>query len=49
MESQEYYKRDENGYEGMTKYPWSAKLNTIEMGKVAFDVFEMKRHQREYR
>ncbi len=33
----------------MTKYPWSAKLNTIELGKVAFDVFEMKRHQREYR
>ena len=33
----------------MTQYPWSAKLNTIEMGKVAFDVFEMKRHQREYR
>lgn len=49
MEGQEYYKRDESGYEGMTKYPWSAKLNTIEMGKVAFDIFEMKRHQREYR
>ena len=44
VEDQEYYKRDENGYQGMTKYPWSAKLNTIEMGKVAFDVFEMKRH-----
>lgn len=34
---------------GAAAYPWSAKLNTIEMGKVAFDVLEMKRTNREYR
>ena len=48
VEQQEYYKRDENGYVGKTVYPWSAKLNTIEMGKVAFDIFELKRNNREY-
>jgi len=46
---QTYYKRDESGYMGAAAYPWSAKLNTIEMGKVAFDVLEMKRTNREYR
>ncbi len=48
VEEQQYYKRDESGFVGKTKYPWSAKLNTIEMAKVAFDVLEMKRVQREY-
>jgi hypothetical protein len=48
VEEQQYYKRDENGFVGRTQYPWSAKLNTIELGKVAFDVLEMKRVQREY-
>ena len=48
VESQEYYKRDENGYVGKTVYPWSAKLNTIELGKVAFDILELKRNNREY-
>ena len=48
VEAQNYYKRDENGYVGKTVYPWSAKLNTIEMGKVAFDIFELKRNNREY-
>ena len=40
---QNYYARDENGFIGKTAYPWSAKLNTIEMGKVAFDILEIKR------
>ena len=48
-QGQDYYSRDENGFVGKTAYPYSAKLNTIEMGKVAFDVLEMKRTQREYR
>ena len=48
VEEQQYYKRDENGFVGKAQYPWSAKLNTIEMGKIAFDVLEMKRVQREY-
>ena len=48
VSQQEYYKRDEQGFVGKTVYPWSAKLNTIEMGKVAFDVLELKRNQREY-
>jgi hypothetical protein len=48
-EGQDYYARDENGFVGKTAYPYSAKLSTIEMGKVAFDVLEMKRTQREYR
>lgn len=47
-EEQQYYSRDENGFVGKTAYPWSAKLNTIEMGKVAFGVLEIKRQQREY-
>jgi len=25
---------------GRAQYPWSAKLNTIEMAKVAIDIFE---------
>ena len=48
VEDQNYYARDENGFLGKTAYPWSAKLNTIEMGKVAFDILEIKRQQREY-
>jgi hypothetical protein len=43
IEGQEYYSRDENGFVGKTAYPYSAKLSTIEMGKVAYDVLEMKR------
>jgi hypothetical protein len=49
VEDQFYYKRDENGFLGKTVYPWSAKLNTIELGKVAMDVFEMKRSIREFK
>jgi hypothetical protein len=49
VEGQDYYARDENGFIGKTAYPYSAKLSTIEMGKVAFDVLEQKRIQREYR
>jgi hypothetical protein len=49
VEGQDYYARDENGFVGKTAYPYSAKLSTIEMGKVAFDVLEIKRVQREYR
>lgn len=45
---QEYYQKDASGFTGKVPYPYSAKLSTIEMGKVAFDVLEMKRHQREY-
>lgn len=45
---QEYYARDESGFVGSTKYPSSAKLSTIAMGKVAYDVLEMKRLQREH-
>jgi hypothetical protein len=48
VEAQDYYKRDENGYVGKTVYPWSAKLDTIELGKVAVDIFEMKRNNREF-
>jgi len=48
VEEQNYYARDENGFVGKTVYPWSAKLNTIEMGKVAVDVLELKRNNREY-
>jgi len=48
VEGQTYHKRDSRGFVGNAKYPWSAKLNTISMGKVAFDVMEMKRVQREY-
>jgi hypothetical protein len=33
---------------GKTNYPFSAKLNTIEMGKVAIDILEMKRNNREF-
>jgi len=40
--------RDETGYLGATKYPWSAKLDTISLGKVAVDIFEQKRLQREH-
>lgn len=49
VEEQHYFKRDENGFVGKTVYPWSAKLNTIEMGKVAFDIMEHKRVHREYK
>jgi hypothetical protein len=49
VEGQDYYARDENGFVGKTAYPYSAKLSTIEMGKIAFDVLEVKRVQREYR
>lgn len=48
VDHQEYYKRDEHGFVGKTAYPWSAKLDTISMGKVAFDIFELKRANREY-
>ena len=48
VEEQSYYKRDENGFVGKTVYPWQAKLNTIELGKVAYDILELKRNQREY-
>ena len=48
IEEQEYFKRDSTGYVGKSKYPWSAKLNTIEMGKIAVDIFEWKKLQREY-
>lgn len=48
VEEQNYYKRDESGFVGKTQYPWSAKLNTIEMGKVAVDILEMKRNMREF-
>lgn len=44
VENQQYYKRDETGFVGMTQYPWSGKLNTLALGEVAFDVFEAKRH-----
>ena len=48
IEEQEYFKRDSTGYVGKSKYPWSAKLNTIEMGKIAVDIFEWKKFLREY-
>ena len=48
VDEQHYYKRDENGFVGKTAYPSSAKLDTIEMGKVAYDVLELKRNQREH-
>lgn len=48
VEGQTYHKRDSRGFVGKAAYPWSAKLNTIQMGKVAFDVLEMKRFQRDY-
>jgi len=40
---------DETGYQGKIAYPHSAKLNTIKMGKVAFDVLESLRNKREYK
>ena len=33
---------------GKKDYPWSAKLNTIKMQEVAFDIFEIKRNMREF-
>lgn len=48
VEDQKYYVTDSNGYVGKTVYPWSAKLNTIELGKVAVDIFERKRNKREF-
>ena len=48
VDEQTYYKRDENGFVGKTQYPWSAKLNTIEMGKIAVDILELKRNNREF-
>ena len=41
--------KDENGFVGNTQYPESMKLNTIAMGKIAFDIFEYKRLKREYK
>ena len=49
VSEQEYYMKDDSGYQGKSAYPSSAKLSTIAMGKVAFDVLEIKRHQREYK
>lgn len=43
VEGQTYHKRDSRGFVGKAAYPWSAKLDTISMGKVAFDILEMKR------
>jgi len=40
VDQQHYYKRDANGFVGKTAYPYSAKLSTIEMGKVAIDILE---------
>ena len=48
VEVQQYYARDENGFVGNKKYPWSAKLNTLKLEKVAYDVFQIKRNQRDY-
>jgi hypothetical protein len=48
VEGQQYYARDENGFVGKKDYPWSAKLNTIAMEKVAYDVFEIKKNMREF-
>jgi hypothetical protein len=48
VEQQSYYSRDENGYVGKTNYPFSAKLSTIELGKVAVDILEVKRNNREF-
>ena len=48
VEGQSYLKRDATGYVGQTKYPWSAKLNTIDLGKVAVDIFEGMRALRDY-
>ena len=48
VEDHEYYQRDDNGFIGKTVYPWSAKLNTIQMEKVAFDIFENRRNEREF-
>ena len=49
VDDQSYYKRDEHGFIGKTVYPWSAKLNTISLGKVAYDIFEYKRNEREFK
>jgi hypothetical protein len=48
VENQEYFARDSTGYIGAAKYPWSAKLDTLALGKVALDIFEQKRLQREH-
>jgi hypothetical protein len=48
VDEQHYYKRDENGFVGKTSYPISAKLSTIELEKVAYDILELKRNQREH-
>lgn len=48
VDEQHYYKRDENGFVGKTAYPFSAKLSTIELGKVAYDILELKRNAREH-
>lgn len=48
VEGQNYMKRDATGFVGQSKYPWSAKLNTIELGKVAVDIFEGMRAMRDY-
>ena len=40
QESDQDHVRDDSGYLGATAYPWSAKLDTIALGEVAFDVFE---------
>lgn len=43
VEGQEYYKRDAAGYSGKAAYPKSAKLETIKMGEIATDIFEVRR------
>lgn len=48
VDHQSYYKRDENGFKGKTSYPFSAKLNTIKMGEVAIDIFELLRNNKLY-
>jgi len=40
---------DENGFLGNRQYPESSKLNTIKMGRVAFDIFEYKRLKNEFK
>jgi hypothetical protein len=48
VSGQQYTERDENGFVGRVDYPWSAKLNTLKLEKVAFDLFEYKKNVREY-
>lgn len=48
VEGQDFYSRDANGFSGATHYPKSAKLETIKMGEVAFDIFEYRRLRRDH-